>query len=85
MTGNAMKASVMNGALMVQPMLAAKSFSSICFLETCSGSLTGGNFDELREHICSRLFILPPETTVYPGHGDSTTIGIEKVENPFFR
>ena len=47
--------------------------------------LAGGNFDELREHICSRLFILPPETTVYPGHGDSTTIGIEKVENPFFR
>ena len=47
--------------------------------------LAGGNFDELREHICSRLFILPPETTVNPGHGDSTTIGIEKVENPFFR
>lgn len=47
--------------------------------------LAGGNFDELREHICSRLFILPPETTVYPGHGDSTTIGTEKVENPFFR
>ena len=22
--------------------------------------LTGGNFDELREHICSRLFVLPP-------------------------
>ena len=47
--------------------------------------LAGGNFDELREHICSRLFILPNETIVYPGHGDSTTIGTEKVENPFFR
>ena len=47
--------------------------------------LTGGNFDELIEHICSRLFVLPDETIVYPGHGAPTTIGIEKVENPFFR
>lgn len=47
--------------------------------------LTGGNFDELREHICSRLFVLPGDTTVYPGHGDPTTIGIEKKNNPFFR
>ncbi len=47
--------------------------------------LTGGNFDELREHICSRLFILPAETIVYPGHGPSTTIGEEKADNPFFR
>ena len=47
--------------------------------------LTGGNFDELKEHICSRLFILPNETVVYPGHGAPTTIGMEKAENPFFR
>ena len=47
--------------------------------------LAGGNFDELIEHICSRLFILPHDTIVYPGHGAPTTIGIEKAENPFFR
>lgn len=47
--------------------------------------LAGGNFDELREHICSRLFILPNHTVVYPGHGASTTIGEEKIHNPFFR
>ena len=47
--------------------------------------LTGGNFDELIEHICSRLFVLPNETVVYPGHGAPTTIGMEKAENPFFR
>ncbi len=47
--------------------------------------LTGGNFDELREHICSRLFVLPGETVVYPGHGPSTTIDEEKANNPFFR
>lgn len=45
--------------------------------------LTGGNFDELREHICSRLFVLPPDTVVYPGHGDPTTVGAEKANNPF--
>lgn len=47
--------------------------------------LTGGNFDHLIEHICSRLFTLPPQTIVYPGHGAPTTIGTEKAENPFFR
>lgn len=47
--------------------------------------LKGGNFDELREGICSRLFVLPPETIVYSGHGPSTTIGYEKENNPFFR
>ncbi|MDR0940447.1 MAG: MBL fold metallo-hydrolase [Mediterranea sp.] len=47
--------------------------------------LTGGNFDTLIEHICSRLFVLPGETIVYPGHGAPTTIGMEKAENPFFR
>ncbi len=47
--------------------------------------LAGGNFDELKEHICSRLFTLPGTTVVYPGHGSPTTIGTEKLENPFFR
>ncbi|MDR0892274.1 MAG: MBL fold metallo-hydrolase [Mediterranea sp.] len=47
--------------------------------------LTGGNFDELIESICSRLFVLPTDTVVYPGHGSPTTIGMEKAENPFFR
>lgn len=47
--------------------------------------LVGGNFDELREHICSRLFVLPDDTIVYPGHGAPTSIGAEKKDNPFFR
>ncbi len=47
--------------------------------------LTGGNFDDLIDKICSRLFVLPNDTIVYPGHGAPTTIGIEKAENPFFR
>jgi glyoxylase-like metal-dependent hydrolase (beta-lactamase superfamily II) len=47
--------------------------------------LAGGNFDELKEGICSKLFTLSNDTIVYPGHGAPTTIGIEKAENPFFR
>ena len=47
--------------------------------------LARGNFDELLDSICSRLFVLPNETIVYPGHGAPTTIGTEKTENPFFR
>lgn len=47
--------------------------------------LEGGNFDDLCENIVSRLFVLPDETTVFPGHGDETNIGHEKMNNPFFR
>ena len=47
--------------------------------------LKGGNFDDLRNNIRNKLFTLPPETKVYPGHGDSTTIESELNNNPFFR
>ncbi len=47
--------------------------------------LEGGNFDQLRESIVARLLTLPDETMVYPGHGNPTTIGYEKMNNPFFR
>lgn len=47
--------------------------------------LEGGNFDELIEQISCRLLTLPDETLVYPGHGEPTSIGKEKMENPFFR
>ena len=47
--------------------------------------LEGGNFDDLRENIMSRLFVLPDNTVVYPGHGNETSIGNEKKNNPFFR
>lgn len=30
-----------------------------------------------------RITALPPETVVHPGHGDSTTIGEERISNPF--
>lgn len=46
--------------------------------------LQGGNFNQLKEHIIKKLFILPNETVIYPGHGPSTNIGNEKMYNPFF-
>ena len=45
--------------------------------------LPGGDFDELRESIRSRLFTLPDDTEVFSGHGESTTIGEEKDFNPY--
>ena len=32
-----------------------------------------------------KLFMLPEETKVYPGHGEPTTIGHEKKYNPFIQ
>ncbi len=38
----------------------------------------GGDFPTIIESIDRRLFTLPPETLVLPGHGDATTIGTER-------
>jgi glyoxylase-like metal-dependent hydrolase (beta-lactamase superfamily II) len=38
----------------------------------------GGDFDTIIRSIESRLFTLPAETIVLPGHGDDTTIGTER-------
>ncbi len=43
-----------------------------------------GDHATLIKSIQEKLFVLPPETVIYPGHGPSTTIGEEKRENPFF-
>ena len=45
--------------------------------------LPGGNHAQLLESIRTKLFTLPDDFTVYPGHGPSTTIGFEKMHNPF--
>jgi hydroxyacylglutathione hydrolase len=38
----------------------------------------------LLDSIKEKLFVLPDETLVYPGHGPSTSVGQEKAHNPFF-
>ncbi len=40
-------------------------------------SFAGGDFPTIIASISTRLFTLPPETTVLPGHGAATTIGTE--------
>jgi len=43
----------------------------------------GGDQELLVGGIRTKLFSLPDDTIVYPGHGDPTTTGREKRENPF--
>lgn len=45
--------------------------------------LPGGSTIKLRNSILERLLPLPDATTVVPGHGPTTTIGIEREHNPF--
>jgi len=47
--------------------------------------LPGGHLPALTEAIISKLFTLPDDTDVYPGHGPNTRIGDEKRLNPFVR
>jgi glyoxylase-like metal-dependent hydrolase (beta-lactamase superfamily II) len=43
----------------------------------------GGDFAQLEKSIRSRIYALPEETTVFPGHGGVTTVGDERRGNPY--
>ena len=47
--------------------------------------LPGGDFDTLIESIKTKLMTLQDETIVYCGHGPSTSIGRERLSNPFLQ
>jgi hydroxyacylglutathione hydrolase len=47
--------------------------------------LPGGNYETLINSIRTKLFVLPDETKVYSGHGEVTTIGEEKIHNPYLK
>jgi glyoxylase-like metal-dependent hydrolase (beta-lactamase superfamily II) len=47
--------------------------------------LPGGNTSKLLHSIQERLLTLPDEVTVIPGHGPGTSIGSERVSNPFLQ
>jgi hydroxyacylglutathione hydrolase len=45
--------------------------------------LPGGNHNQLIKSIHDKLLVLPEETEVLPGHGPTTTVGLEMDSNPF--
>ena len=58
----------------------------VLFLESIGRTdLPGGNYNMLVDSIRQKLYTLPDDVCVYPGHGDPTTIGHEKQYNPFVR
>src|ERR671914_397512 len=57
--------------------------ADVLFRDSVGG--TRRAFDQVRTSVMDVLMKLPPETVVYPGHTDETTIGREWEENPFVR
>lgn len=47
--------------------------------------LPGGNGQQLIDGIKQKLLVLPDDTTVFPGHGQATTIGDERRYNPYLQ
>lgn len=45
--------------------------------------LPGGNWEEMVSSVKNKIFTLPEEMVVLPGHGPSTSVGREKNTNPF--
>ena len=47
--------------------------------------LPGGDFSVLQRSIKTQVYSLPDDTTIYPGHGPTTTVAREKAHNPYVR
>lgn len=47
--------------------------------------LPGGSFETLKNSILKKIYTLPNETELYPGHGPSTLVSYEKVYNPYVK
>lgn len=45
--------------------------------------LPGGNYEQIVTSVREKLYVLDDDLVVFPGHGEPTTIGEEKYENPF--
>lgn len=47
--------------------------------------LPGGSFPQLEKAIREKIYALPDDVKLYPGHGPATSVGEEKTSNPFVR
>ncbi|UCG39778.1 MAG: MBL fold metallo-hydrolase [bacterium] len=47
--------------------------------------LPGGDYQTLIDSIMEKIMALPDDTVVYPGHGPATTVGRERMLNPFLQ
>ncbi len=48
-------------------------------------NLPGGRLPKIVKSITQKIFALPEETVIYPGHGPTTTVGQEKATNPIWQ
>ena len=57
------------------------------FKHSVGGTVAPGHttFEDLRSSVLDRLLSYPEETKLYPGHGETTTVGHELERNPFVR
>jgi len=44
----------------------------------------GGDYDALLKAVVENIFTLPDDVAVYSGHGPATSVGAERMHNPFF-
>lgn len=58
----------------------------VLFMESIGRTdLPGGSLQTLLNTISEKIYTLPPQTTVYCGHGEDTTVAYESVHNPYVR
>lgn len=61
------------------------SGDTLFYRDVGTTELEGGDFEALQNSILTRLYTLPGDTRVYPGHGEETTIGEEMRLNHYVR
>ena len=47
--------------------------------------LPGGSMDEMLHSLKAVILPMADDTVIYPGHGPTTTVGMERLTNPFLR